>query len=367
MHESIYTEKLSVFSPTGVTTMKVDVIKHETYVEIRLIELNNIFTLFVCTISQSDFYMYKKEQGILVSFERFVPILVNMFYKASTGSDGLSASITTATTENSFNLQFIEQTEFRNLIKLTLPFNKPEEYQYRKYLGDLLKRMEGDNVKLIKENKILRDKAIKGDKNLQDKVKYLETDNSEMKKRLELVNEELNTLEVKYNQERDEFYSGQRKLMDLERDNTQLYTELEHHKRRNYQEKYEELLKKEENRSKEESRQKDKIHILEQENKELKDQIDKVAREIEKDFGDKATFTDLKSKMKNLDEKLKSYKSEIKERKNKMEALQSENKSLQKKLENAQNVYNHFYNQKVDDKGKGMDNFDLEPENPPNM
>ena len=369
MHETIYSENITVYSNKGASTMRVDIIKHETYIEIRLIEINNIFTLFICTISQSDFYLYKKEQELLVDYDRFIPILVNLFYRVSQ-NDGMLTATMVSTKETQFTLQFIEQTEFRNLIKLSLVFNKPEEYQYRKYLGDLLTRMENDNIKLIKENKILREKAIRGDKTLQDRVKYLDETNSEMKKRIELINDELTTLEVKYNQERTDFCQKYQRFEELEKENAQLNFELESFKKMDYKTKYEEIVTSLQQKEKELMSSKELTNKLINENKDLKKHIESVEEKIKADFGEGTSFKDVKEKIDHLETKIKNYKNEIKEKKIKIENLVLETKSLKKKLENAQNVYSHFYNQNLEHEKPDhhfINDLSFEPEQPPNL
>ncbi|KAL6122436.1 Sas-6 [Nucleospora cyclopteri] len=365
MHESLYSEKITIFSPKGTSTMKVDIIKHETFIEIRLIETSNIFTLFVCTISQSDFYMYKKEQEILVSYDRFIPILINMFYKISTNEGNLTATMVTKN-DNQFSLQFVEQTEFKNIKKLELTFNKPEEFQYRKYLGDLLSRMENDNIKLIKENKILRERAIRGDKSLNDKLRFLESENADVKKRLEIVNEELSTVEYKYNSEREEFYQMSNKISELERENAQLNFELEKYHKANSPNLQETLTSKKKELTAKENElfaANENISKLKEENKELKSFKAKI--EAENSQTAQAGLETMKNKTSYLENKVKAYKSEVREKKERIEKLQAENRSLSKRLETAQNVYSYFHDRKSDDRDD-MNNFTLEPENPPN-
>lgn len=365
MHESLYSDKITVYSSKGASVMKVDIIKHETYIEIRLIEIENIFTLFICTISESDFYLYKKEQDILVKYDRFVPILVNLFYKVKNNVD-LTANIINKS-DKELRLQFIEQNEFRNIVKLELPFQKPEEFQYRKYLGDLLGRMEKDNIALIKENKILREKAIKGDQEKNSKIKYLESENTEIRKRLELMNEELNSIEMKYNVEKEEFYSDKNKISELEKINTQLNYELENLKKANYREKYEEKEKEAKDHRMRILELEHKSESLNRELEEMKKEKRKLEYDLEREFGANLNAEEIKSKLSHLEGRIKTYKQENREKKEKIEQLQSENKSLVKKLENAQNVYNHFLKSKVEDNDiDNLGNYSFEPENPHN-
>lgn len=363
MAQSLFTDKLSIFCDKGVTNMKVDVIKHETYIEIRLIENDNIFTLFTCEITESDYHIYKNEQNLRVNYDRFIPILVGMLHKVKLNAEYNINLVQKG--DKQILMQFVEQDDFKNIVKLELMLKKPDEFQYRKYLGDLLSRMEKDNVTLIKENKILREKAIKGDQDKISRIKYLEIENVEIKKRLELMNEELNSIEYKYNAEREEFYSDKSKLNELQKINAQLTYEMESYKKSNYKEKLEE-------QEKETNRWKNKIDETEEKYKNVLSELDemkrskrKLEKDLETEYGAKLSVDEIKSKLAHLEVRMKTYKTESKERKEKIDQLQSENKSLVKKLENAQNVYNHFLKTKVED-NDNVGNYSFEPENPNN-
>ena len=71
-------------------------------------------------------------------------------------------------------------------------------------------------------------------------------------------------------------------------------------------------------------------------------------------------------KYKALEDKYKNVKDELKIKSIKLDELENSNKSLSKRLENAQNVYNHFYMKKVEDNPDNFsDNFSIRPESPP--
>lgn len=178
MHESLFNNKITLTTPFGLNTVKVDIIKTESSVEIRLIETTNIFSLFICNITSSDYYILKKDQDILVDYDRFVQVLVNLFHGAATNK------YSTLFKDNI--LKFIENSDFRNICRLELKFSKPEDTQFKRYLGDLITRMENDNIKLIKENSILRDRCLNGDRELKDKIRYMESENIELRRRYEL-------------------------------------------------------------------------------------------------------------------------------------------------------------------------------------
>lgn len=365
MHESLFSNKIQLSTPQGLTTVKVDIIKTESFVEIRLIDTTNIFSLHICTITSSDFYILKRDQDILVDFDRFIPILVNLFHNVQTNK------YTANFNENS--LRFIENSEFRNICKLELKFNKPEENQFKRYLGDLVSRMENDNIKLIKENSILRDRCINGDKEMRDKYRYIEVERDDLKRRYDLITKDFGNLQIQYSSKDDELARINHKLYSLENENTQLRYELEKYQKNNSLSYKEQLNLKEneiEDLKREISTANDLIKRTRQENLELKDfksgNLTELQKEIDKNEKLQEKYDDLSKKIITSESKMKKLKEENNQKSLKIEELLNNVKSLTKKLENAQNVYNHFYSRKVDDRGDNFsDTFSLRPESPP--
>ncbi|ORD99325.1 SAS6 [Hepatospora eriocheir] len=370
MAESIFNNKITLSSKNEVLNMKVDIIKHETFIEVRLIEFNNIFNLYVCTISQPDYYIYKREQEITVDYERFISELVKLFHSLSLNRyNGLFIDNT---------LKFIEYGDFRNICKLELKFNKPDEHQYKMYISDIIRRLESDNVKLYKETKLLREKCIDGDRSLNDKIRHLELENNEYRKRIETLSNEISNIEYKYSSEKQEFSNMTNRHYELETENKRLKEELEEFNKDNPVSLKSRLSNKdlEINRYKGEIKSNSNlIDQLRTENRELKaykrnkegfDEDSEAAKTL------KEKYEELFNKNKQIEEKYKDIKTTLKEKKSKIESLQSKNKELSKQLANAQNVYNHFYNKNVGDtdyKGDDVDfpEFNLQSENPPSI
>lgn len=365
MHESMFSNKITLTTPQGLNTVKVDITKTESSVEIRLIDTSNIFSLFVCSISSSDFYILKRDQDILVDYDRFVQILVNLFH-------GTSTNKYTATFGDCL-LRFIENSEFRNICKLELKFSKPEESQFRRYLGDLISRMEGDNIKLIKENSVLRDRCVNGDRDLRDKMRFLESENTELRRRYELLSKDQAALEARFGSKDDELSRMSNKIYVLESENTQLRYELEKYQRDNAPSYKEQLRTKEdetEELSKEISTANELIKKLRQENSELKsfktDNLAGVQKEVDRNGELSEKVRDLEKRLASIESKYKRAKEENREKTQKIEELLESNRILAKKLENAQNVYSHFFSKKVEDHSDNFsDTFSLRPESPP--
>ena len=366
MHESIFSGKVSLTTPSALITAKVDVVKDETRVDVRLIETSNIFSLFVCSISQSDYYVLKRDQDLLVDYDRFISILVGLFHNLSTGR--LSALFSDG------KLRFIENGEFRNICKLELKFTKPEEAQYKRYLGDLISRMEGDNIKLIKENKILRDKSINGDRELRDKIRYLESEIQELRRKYETATQNNSALESRDTHRMEEINRLTNRVFSLENENAELNNELEKLRRENIKGIKEQLVQKEmelEEIKKEINTANEIIRKIRNELAELKEYKNKniaaIKQEEERNEGISNQLAALNKKYKGLEEKYKGVKEDNKIKNTKIKELEMECKTLRRNLDNTRYVNNFLYEQKIGDQ---LDNYSdslnirPEPESP---
>lgn len=365
MHESLFNNKITLSTPTGLTPVKVDVIKTEIGIEVRLIDTSNIFSLWIYTLTSSDFYILKRDQDILVDYDRFVQILVNLFHGVATSkyianfSEGI--------------LRFIENFEFRNICKLELKFTKPEETQYRRYIGDLIGRMEGDNVKLIKENSILRERCLSGDHNMREKTRFLEKDNTELRRRLDLVQRDLGEIQEKAVNRENEITKLSTRIYEIENENGHLRYEIEKYEKDNSISLRDQLKGKEEELEemrKEINTANEIIRKLRQENSDLKqfksENLSAVQKEADRCEELSQKLEEAIKKGGQIESKYRKAKEELREKMQKMEEMNEANRALTKKLENAQNVYNHFYSKRIDDHPDNFsDTFSLRPESPP--
>jgi len=310
--------------------------------------------------------MIKRDQDILVDYDRFIHILINLFHSLSTGS------LTAVFNDNV--LKFIENGEFRNICKLELKFTKPEEVQYRRYLGDLLARLENDNVKLIKENSQLRDKCVNGDRELREKIRYLESECTELRRKLEMLASENANIDSRNRDREEEISRMTSKIFGLENENVQLQYEIEKYRKDNALSYKEQLQTQErdcEELKKEVGTANEIIKKLREENVELKRQQRQqqdIREQSEQSVIEMSSkYQSVNKKYKALEEKYKNLKDEFKEVQNKKCELDGLNKGLMKRLENAQNVYNHFYSKKIEDNNLDnySDTFSLKPESPP--
>lgn len=366
MQESLFSGKVTLTTQSGLSSVKVDIARFEDRAEIRLIDSSNIFSLFICSIGRSDFYALKRDQDILVEYDRFMQILPGLFH-------GLSTNKFTAIFNDGI-LRIMENSEFRNVCKLELKFLKPEETQYKRYLGDILSRMENDNIKLIKENSILRDKCINGDRELKDKIRYFESENLDLKRRIDLIGRDFSGLESKCVSKEEEISRLSNKIFNLEGENSQLRYDLEKYQKDNSESYRDQLRAKEDElneRLKDLTTANEIIRKLKSENTELKnfktEQLTKVQTEADKTAEISDRYESLNKKHQALESKYKKLKEEERMKLSKIEELENSNKSLSKRLETAQNVYNHFYSKKVEENNidNYSDTFSLRPESPP--
>ncbi|KAM0679968.1 hypothetical protein GINT2_001910 [Glugoides intestinalis] len=365
MHESLFNNKITLCTSSGLSPVKVDIVKTESGVEIRLIDTSNLFSLWTYNLTSSDFYLLKKDQDILVDYDRFIHVLINLFHGAA--SSRYSASF------NDGVLRFIENTEFRNICKLELKFCKPDESHYRRYLGDLIARMENDNIKLIKENAVLRDRCMSGDQAQREKMKFVECDNAELRRRLEIIQKEFGSMQESVAQKENEISKLSGRMYSIDNENSQLRYEVEKYQRENSTTLREQVKNKEEELeelSKELSTANEIIKKLRQENNELKhfknENVTTTQKEAQRNEELNSKLEELVKKLAQTEVKYKKLKEEAKERTRKIEELNEINRTLNKRLENAQNVYNHFYSKRVEDHPDNLsDTFSLRPESPP--
>lgn len=374
MRESIFSGRIPLTSPNEEIPwqMKCDIVRYEDKVEIRLIDIRDLFCFYLCSITSGDFYILKREQDIRVDFETFVRKTVEMFHMLS--RNRLAAVFSRDNTK----FLFIEKNEFKNIVRLELKFIKPEETHYKRYLSDIIYRMESDNIKLIKENSFLKEQCKNGDRDLTDKVKYMEMDMRENEKKISSLYRELGILEEKYlgtSVENDKLI---KKNVEYEKELNRLGYELEKGKLK--ETKHETSAKTLSELNADCKKLTERMRELEEEKNVAVEEIEKLRESNESRLKDnkemksigskiKKELEELREKVKSLDEKLKTTRQTLRSSEARVKELEEENKSLKKKLENAQSVYHHFYNKNVEDNKQESDNSTLfssiQPDSPP--
>ncbi|KAK6089493.1 hypothetical protein P3W45_001492 [Vairimorpha bombi] len=339
MKEILFTGKIQIHSYDEdiPTKMKCDVIQEDETLTIKLINSADVFSFYICTISQSDFYIIKREQDLIVDFHKFIEIIVKLFHKIQNNT--LFAYFVNS------KFMFVEKNEFRNIIKLELKFNEPSDTDYKSYLGDMINRLETDNIKLIKENNLLKDY---NNNTLNRKIRNLEDNQNAQISKINILHKQNEELRYKNEKCTSEIKSLNNQVYELERENTKL--KMENDKNHHMKKEYDELKNRLSDLEKDLSTANEIIKKVRDENTEYKSKISEYETEFSTKKNDLSKYEslieDLKKKNKSLEDKLKKYCKENKDLKNKIKDLEMENTGLIKKLENAQSVYNHFYNNK---------------------
>lgn len=351
--------------------MKCEILRSSDKIEIRLINTKNLFCFYLASISSGDFYMLRREQDIRVDYERFIKKLVEMVHYISKGDlIGIFQDQ---------KLLFVERNDFRNIVRFELKFTKPEEMEYKRYLADVVGRLEMDNVKLVKENIQMKEQIKIGDRENNNKIKSLEKDYCESQRKIEKLYNEISRLEESKNQRDKELEKNGEEIKKLEIQMNELKRELERKKINEVKNeglaiKIEEMKLVNENLENEISIANGIIKKLKTENRELKDKIstnDIEMSEYKKSKQkSKKEIDELKKINRNSEEKIQKFKENIQNLEYQIQKYESEKKELIKKLENAQTVYSHFYSKNPDEESATKSDINsgissIQPESPP--
>ncbi|KAG0440697.1 Spindle assembly abnormal protein 6 like protein [Dictyocoela muelleri] len=373
MREIIFNNRIPVSyqNESSPSTLKAEILRSGDKIEIRLINTKSLFSFYVSTISSGDFYMLKREQDIRVDFENFIKKLVEMFHYVSKGE------LIGVFQDEKFT--FVERNEFRNIVRFELKFVKPEEIEYKRYLADVVSRLESDNVKLVRDNVQMKERIRSGDRENQSKIKILENDYCEAQRKIEKLFREIDRLEQISADKDDEIGKIRSEFKRIEKETLELRRELD--KRRINDVKNEGLsLRLEEMERLNENLEKE-IHVangiikkLKSENRNLKDKIESNEIEISDikkyKLRSKKEIEELKRNNKAIEEKNIKLKENINFLENNLKSSESEKRALMKKLENAQNVYSHFYTKNNEEESAPHSEINsgissIHPESPP--
>lgn len=375
MRESIFSGRIPITSTNEDIPwqMKCDITRRDDKLEIRLIDIKDLFSFFVCSISSGDFYLIKREQDIRVDFETFIRKTVEMFHQLT------RHKLIAVFSRENYKFTFLEKNDFKNIVRLELKFTKPDELHYKRYLSDLIFRMENDNIKLIKENNFLREQCKNGDLEMTEKIKFLEMDLRESERRNSNLVKELGALEEKYLKKCNDLDFLERENSEMKDDFKKITIEFDRFKESEqksvlHNRKVSELTI-------ENKKLEDKLSDLEEVNKILEEENEKLKGNFDEKRGEskelkstniklKKELEELKERFKEIDDKYRVLKGSSKNIESKLKDLENENKILKKKLENSQNLYHHFYNKNkqqnpTPDSDESLINDTVRPESPP--
>lgn len=373
MREIIFNSRIPVSyqNDDSPSSLKAEILRAGDRIEIRLINTRNLFSFHVASISSGDFYMLKREQDIRVDFETFIKKLVEMFHYISKGD------LVGVFQDQKFS--FVERNEFRNIVRFELKFVKPEEVEYKRYLADVVGRLEADNVRLVRDNMQMKERIRCGDRESQGRIKALESDYCEAQEKIEKLYREIDRLEREKSQKDEEMSKIRSDNKRVEAEASDLRRELEKRKVNDVKNeglvlRLEETERLNENLEKEISIANGIIKKLKSENRNLKDKLESNEVEITetKKYKSKAKkeIDELKRTNRAVEEKCSKLKENVLKLENNLKNAEEEKHALMKKLENAQNVYSHFYTKNNDEESVQQSEINsgissIQPESPP--
>lgn len=371
MTDTLFNAKILTSSNSDLpTSFKCHITLKNNILDIRLISTSNIFTFHICTISIGDFSITKREQGIKVDFNQFIKTTINYFHNLNNTMTAHLEKI-----GENIKFSFMENNTFRNITRLELMFYKPDENEFRRYLSESIARYEYDNVRVVKENNLLKESIKSKEDNFRIRISGLENEYNELKKEydnmynkycnLESRNEDLKSMNNKLENKQITF---EKRISELEIDNDKL--KIECMKKEKDSEQVNDLrlkletiednfrnLERQNKKIKEENKEliKAKMEIDENEN-EYKNEIKRLKRERE----------DKNKKMKNMQNVIDDYRSKFTEQMENVKRIENEKNEMRSKLENAQSVYNHFYRKKDEKEISEDSNYEMsiKPESP---
>lgn len=381
MKESLFHDRIPVQcnSQAVSSILTCDITYGYDEIVIRLIDTNDIFKFYQCVITGSSYNILRKEQELRVSFEEFLKKIVEMFHSVKRNIfKGLLD-------RDSLKFIFIEQNEFRNLIRLEIQLSLPDDNDYKKYLSEMIGNLEKTNVRLYKENIQLKEnyKNVENDtynriKELSRKNNDLFQKNSNLEINLEKYEKENKTLEKE-----KELDSS--RIIDLEKENNNLKYELDKAKidlfKRDSEIKRFRTVEQEKSEIEEEIKTANEIIRKMREdtrkiNKE-KEEKGEICKEYEKERHKlQKQLEQSKKQIRDKEDRLKRLKDAHSAKDDRIRNLELEIKTLTKKMDDTKFVYSHFYRKNDNEQpGKYMDetssvsepnsNFNIEPESPP--
>lgn len=375
MKESLFNNRIPVQcasnSISSILTCDISFFSDELI--IRLIDTNDIFKFYQCRISGASYITIKNEQELRVSFEIFIKKVVELFYQIKKNT------IKALFSKESLRFIFIEQNEFKNIIRLELKFNVPDDNDYKRYLAEMISNLEMNNTKLYKENIQIKETIKNIEKETKERVFELSEKNQYLSEKNYKYEKLIETLQNQNKSIIEEREKESKRLIEIEKENSNLKYEIEKIKINGIKMEQEIKRNKEIENDKIELEKENKISNeiikkMKEENKKINKLIEEKDEEIneikeEKDKNNKF-YENYKKQLKEREEKIRKLKESLKAKEDRIRTLEVEKKQINKKMEDAKFVYNHFYGKKeaeqVSDFTDRQDStFNFEPESPP--
>jgi len=148
------------------TNVNIELLTSSSSIEIKLINLENLFEIYISKISAGIFAVLKNSQNLKVDFKTFKKFLVEMLAKIETKD--LTAEIRNSKkVENEYDLIIYERNDLRNLKLVELNFKKPSDKDFKKMLAQKMKELEKKLTTVYKRNLELKstNRSLEGELN----------------------------------------------------------------------------------------------------------------------------------------------------------------------------------------------------------
>lgn len=117
-------------------------------IQIRVINVNDKTTIFICTVDDIRFSQFKDEQSLHVSFEYFVKHLTQMLDECRDGRLHVSMTIGN---DGIGQIQLYEKGTFKNLVHITLPIERASMDVILFYVNESYVKMIEQNTRYAQE------------------------------------------------------------------------------------------------------------------------------------------------------------------------------------------------------------------------
>lgn len=374
MKDSLFNERVPVQCSSDAVSsiLTCDITLENDTLQIKLIDTNDIFKFYQCTITGTSYVHLKNEQELRVNFENFVRKVIELFYQSKNGR------MKALFDKDSDRFIFVEQNEFRNIVRLELRFKVPDENDYKRYLADMISRMEVTGVKLRKENVQLKESLRNLENEMGTRVADLTGRNRVLDERLCRIKSKMESVEKENDSLVGEREELKKRMVEIEKENSTYKFEIEKKKIEEYKKEQEFLRLKEVEEcknglEKEVKVANDIIRKLRDDLKRQNESKEDMSETIErfKDENEKLMKSneDTKKNAKEKEDKIRGLKENLKRKDEKIKNLEMDKKQLIKKMEEAKFVYNHFYKKREGEISSVSESqnstFSVHPESPP--
>ncbi|KAH9386919.1 uncharacterized protein NEMAJ01_1815 [Nematocida major] len=317
MREILFTGRVPAVSASGRSEFSCEITRREETFQMKMYDPRN-FTIFLCRLTESEYFAVKERQSIRVDYAGFVRALCDLLKRVQRGDLYM---------EVDESVKIIERNPFRNILHLELNLHKISEAEYRGYAAEILSEITRKKESAERESAGLRE-------------------------------------EIRRIREREEAEQESARRRDEERRNIREREEAEQESARK---RAEEALSREEEAVRENERLQKQSRVLEEDLKKANEIIRKnfeelksrvkaeslLRQELNEHREERASLEEechrLEMQVLEAGEEIKLMKEMESERKEAIGSLKALNKSLSRKLESTYRIYNRVYKETDDD------------------